>query len=704
MQGAVWSALHQVQLERGISCVAVASCGRRFVIDLPRVRVATDAAVEKLSLGVATLSVRLSCVRKLVDESLAQFESSKAPIRSVSRDFYDIFTDYGELVKLLLEASCLSDKTKTRAQETFALLKEELARERGFVAGVLALPEDTIDELPSRAFADFVVSLHAQRAHAASLQDRSSAEEIDIVKPGLTPTPQLSVVQQRLLLTFDVRGVRKALDLDTWWPIVTSHIEKMNEVQSRLQALAAATGGSSGGSSEGSDPKGEHGPAAEARALVKRTAAAIAGTSAAGAGKADEMIADLESLATSLANAPAEALKHQMVEVVQRRAKKLASSPTARLEMALETPPARSNVPLVPDEWRVPLSELAFVCQIGHGSTGTCYRAQWRGSSTSVAVKVAHSGSEAAWLSEMSTLCKLHHPNVVQLLGAVLSPPTFCLVLEYCHNGDLFEALQKPTPPGFTISVARGVAAGMVYLHSRGLLHRDLKSANVLLDAHNVPKVTDFGCATDGGTNAPHRNNKRGHLTAETGTYRWMAPEVVNHEQYSRPADVFSYSMILFELLTHEIPFSDLPPVLAASAIGVGKQRPVLPHGTPPSIASLMEQCWASEPSNRPSFDSIDKHLALIVGALSPQERVWLDVPTGHPVVRQSPATMIAPGGIKVSPAAASAAALGPMGSVAPAIKPIDGWTGDLRGDGATPVESPLAGNNPPLGKRPRRP
>ena len=267
-------------------------------------------------------------------------------------------------------------------------------------------------------------------------------------------------------------------------------------------------------------------------------------------------------------------------------------------------------MPLVPDEWRVPLSELAFVCQIGHGSTGTCYRAQWRGSSTSVAVKVAHSGSEAAWLSEMSTLCKLHHPNVVQLLGAVLSPPTFCLVLEYCHNGDLFEALQKPTPPGFTISVARGVAAGMVYLHSRGLLHRDLKSANVLLDAHNVPKVTDFGCATDGGTNAPHRNNKRGNLTAETGTYRWMAPEVVNHEQYSRPADVFSYSMILFELLTHEIPFSDLPPVLAASAIGVGKQRPVLPHGTPPSIASLMEQCWASEPSNRPSFDSIDKHLA----------------------------------------------------------------------------------------------
>ena len=111
-----------------------------------------------------TLSVRLSCVRKLVDESLAQFESSKAPIRSVSRDFYDIFTDYGELVKLLLEASCLSDKTKTRAQETFALLKEELARERGFVAGVLALPEDTIDELPSRAFADFVVPPRAARS------------------------------------------------------------------------------------------------------------------------------------------------------------------------------------------------------------------------------------------------------------------------------------------------------------------------------------------------------------------------------------------------------------------------------------------------------------------------------------------------------------------------------------------------------------
>ena len=139
----------------------------------------------------------------------------------------------------------------------------------------------------------------------------------------------------------------------------------------------------------------------------------------------------------------------------------------------------------------------------------------------------------------------------------------------------------------------------MAYLHRRQIMHRDLKSSNVLLTTAGGVKLTDFGVAvqvaagaaerdgfrtSNGGTTSPLESSCD-PLTTETGTYRWMAPEVVNHEQYSRPADVFSYSMILFELLTHEIPFSDLPPVLAASAIGVGKQRPVLPHGTPPSIA-----------------------------------------------------------------------------------------------------------------------
>ena len=95
--------------------------------------------------------------------------------------------------------------------------------------------------------------------------------------------------------------------------------------------------------------------------------------------------------------------------------------------------------------------------------------------------------------------------------------------MEYCNGGDLSSALAKgrATPPGFTLMAAAGVAAGMAHLHLCGVLHRDLKGANVLLDDAGGVKLTDFGVAAQ----APDDAAVGGMLTAETGTYRWMAPE-----------------------------------------------------------------------------------------------------------------------------------------------------------------------------------
>ena len=86
-----------------------------------------------------------------------------------------------------------------------------------------------------------------------------------------------------------------------------------------------------------------------------------------------------------------------------------------------------------------------------------------------------------AWRAEVSALTQLRHPHIVQCLGAVVEPPTHCLVLEYCEGGDVRSALQKLTPPGFALHVAEGVASGMAFLHRKGIMHRDLKSANVLI-------------------------------------------------------------------------------------------------------------------------------------------------------------------------------------------------------------------------------
>ena len=195
-----------------------------------------------------------------------------------------------------------------------------------------------------------------------------------------------------------------------------------------------------------------------------------------------------------------------------------------------------------PSDWVIGLHEVSFQGKIGAGAAGTTYLAQWNGARVAVKVAGIGTGSMDSWRAEVDALTKLRHPNIVQYLGCVMSPPTYCLVLEFCDAGDLYRALRLPagTPPGLLVRVAHAVAAGMAYLHRRKIMHRDLKSSNVLLNTAGGVKLTDFGVAVqmDGGGD---EGNGEGFgslgdydrscdpLTTETGTYRWMAPEVARH-------------------------------------------------------------------------------------------------------------------------------------------------------------------------------
>jgi hypothetical protein len=175
-------------------------------------------------------------------------------------------------------------------------------------------------------------------------------------------------------------------------------------------------------------------------------------------------------------------------------------------------------------EWQINLDELQFRKRIGRGNAGTTYLAQWSGQTVAAKVAALSEMGLDGWKAEVQTLQRLHHPNVIRLLGSVYNenPLTYCLVLEYCNAGDLSNALQSPTPPDFFNRVATDVANGMAYLHKRGVLHRDIKPSNVLLDGNVqagvfTSKVSDLGVATSYDEADPNR-------TAETGTYRWMAP------------------------------------------------------------------------------------------------------------------------------------------------------------------------------------
>jgi serine/threonine protein kinase len=136
--------------------------------------------------------------------------------------------------------------------------------------------------------------------------------------------------------------------------------------------------------------------------------------------------------------------------------------------------------------------------------------------------------------------------------------------------------------------------------------------------------VTDFGVATD--------LNTTRNLTAETGTYRWMSPEVIRHEAYTQTADVYSYGVLMWQLVTREEPFADRGQIEAAVAVSMESKRPPFPSGTPPSVSSLIDIAWAENPSVRPSFEEIGELLTEIELKLSADEKRWLEAPLGHHV------------------------------------------------------------------------
>mmetsp|Transcript_55451 Transcript_55451/g.166270 ORF Transcript_55451/g.166270 Transcript_55451/m.166270 type:complete len:511 (-) Transcript_55451:207-1739(-) len=301
-----------------------------------------------------------------------------------------------------------------------------------------------------------------------------------------------------------------------------------------------------------------------------------------------------------------------------------------------ESPLLPADVPPLDDdakEWEIDPYELEFRKRIGRGVAGTTYLAHWCGQKVAVKVAAITDMGLEGWNTEVRQLQRLHHPNIIRFLGSIYnpSPRTYGLVLEYCDNGDLSAALSRWTPPAFFFRVAGDLANGMAYLHGKMLLHRDIKPANILLhgdvaSGNFTAKLTDFGVAiiTQSHAEAEH--------TAETGTYRWMAPEVIRHESYSFKADVYSYALVAWQLITREEPFCNRSQIEAAGLVALESARPPFPPGVPPSVAAFIERCWSESPDERQSFDEIKNELRGLKKALTEAERDWIETAFGHPV------------------------------------------------------------------------
>lgn len=266
------------------------------------------------------------------------------------------------------------------------------------------------------------------------------------------------------------------------------------------------------------------------------------------------------------------------------------------------------------DVWEIDTRHLKFGGKVGSGSFGDLYKGTYF--SQEVAIKVLkperiNKEMLGEFSQEVYILRKVRHKNVVQFIGACTKNPNLCIVTEFMSRGSVYDFLHKQRGvfklPSL-LKVAIDISKGMNYLHQNNIIHRDLKTANLLMDENEVVKVADFGVA--------RVQAQSGVMTAETGTYRWMAPEVIEHKAYDHKADVFSFGIVLWELLTGELPYSQLTPLQAAVGVVQKGLRPIIPRDTNRRLAELLERCWQQDAAQRPEFSEILEILQLIADEL----------------------------------------------------------------------------------------
>ncbi|XVE70929.1 hypothetical protein DITRI_Ditri10aG0109200 [Diplodiscus trichospermus] len=261
-------------------------------------------------------------------------------------------------------------------------------------------------------------------------------------------------------------------------------------------------------------------------------------------------------------------------------------------------------------EWEIPWEDLQIGERIGIGSYGEVYRADWN--STEVAVKKFldqdFSGDALVQFKcEVEIMLRLRHPNVVLFMGAVTRSPHFSILTEFLPRGSLYKLLHRPNPQldeKRRMRMALDVAKGMNYLHTSHptIVHRDLKTPNLLVDKNWVVKVCDFGLSR-----LKHHTFLSSKSTA--GTPEWMAPEVLRNEPANEKCDVYSFGVILWELVTLRIPWKGLNPMQVVGAVGFQHRRLEIPEDVDPVVAQIIRECWQTEPHLRPSFAQLMSRL-----------------------------------------------------------------------------------------------
>ena len=215
-----------------------------------------------------------------------------------------------------------------------------------------------------------------------------------------------------------------------------------------------------------------------------------------------------------------------------------------------------------------------------------------------------HSGVEA-FCKEIALMQRLQHPNVLSMLGVSISHTgTLAVLTQYLARGSVFQMLHPRTGPGsplprvLAMRMLADCATGMSYLHacSPPIIHRDLKSQNLLVGTDFRVKVADFGLS---------RECLQPGAMTRVGSVQWAAPEVLLGQSYSHKCDLWSFGVVCWEVLTACVPFEGMAQTAVATKVAMeGLRLPVPPH-TPRRLLRLIARCWLEDAGQRPDFESV---------------------------------------------------------------------------------------------------
>eukprot|EP00871_Galdieria_phlegrea_P004875 jgi/Galph1/5389/GphlegSOOS_G4027.1 len=285
-----------------------------------------------------------------------------------------------------------------------------------------------------------------------------------------------------------------------------------------------------------------------------------------------------------------------------------ASLPADPSELASESPSLTNRNASLTNNWQIDFKALKLGQPIGKGSFGTVSEGRYHG--TRVAVKTIRRGDQVGdalateesieqFKKEAELNCKLRHPNIVLFMGICVEPSFVCIVTEFMERGTVRDLLLSKSRLEWNVRLnwALDTATGMAYLHSLDpcIIHRDLKTTNLLVDRGFNVKICDFGLSRFMSTDS---------VMSAVGTVQFAAPEVLKHERYTEKADVFSFGTVLWELCTRERVFRGVPQIDVYKRVVAGRM-PEIPVDCDSRYHALIEMCWDMSPECRPSFEDL---------------------------------------------------------------------------------------------------